>query len=242
MMDKKSKSQLQTSLERQNKIQNKMRVEEQKRKRNENKKTKEKELKIYMTLNHYKKNRAKEIENRKSNELNKIIEKNSKLEEMEKQEKLKARELILKLDTVEKKTNQMISLKNDTIKKFNEKRKQYINSCKQNRKRMLKSLSDERFFIMDYQSYFNSKGMEKIKKAKNLKEQSTERTLKNQINFIKNIRPFLKKLELIKSASILKLSTEKRKKIYKQKKRIEEEKRKREEEEEENKRILNLKA
>ena len=68
------------------------------------------------------------------------------------------------------------------------------------------------------------------------RNQSNEKTLNDQINFKKNLGPFFKKLETIKSESVMKKSLADRRKIYLQNKKQKAEIKKQEEEE----RLINL--
>ena len=75
------------------------------------------------------------------------------------------------------------------------------------------------------------------KRFKLKKDNATEKTLYNQLTFEKNLKPFYKKLDEIKSESIIKKSLEQRRKIYRGIKRAEAEAKRKEEEE----RLLNQK-
>ena len=75
------------------------------------------------------------------------------------------------------------------------------------------------------------------KKYKLKKDNFAEKTIYNQLNFEKNLKDFYKKLNEIRSESIIKKSMDKRRKIYRGIKRAEAEARRKEEEE----RLLNQK-
>ena len=205
--------------------------EEQKRLEEKELKNQEKIFRKYMTFYYYKKSREKEQKLKKSQNQHKLMEKSVRLEEIDKKEKLKTKELIKKLDTIEKKKNEILKLKAEELLKFKKKRNEYNNICKTKKQHLLKELSDIRLDILDYQSCLLQRDKEKVKLANLRRNQSTERTLNDQLNLKKNIGPFFKKLEIIKSESIMRKSVEDRKKIYLQNKKEEAEKRKREEEE-----------
>ena len=92
-------------------------------------------------------------------------------------------------------------------------------------------------FIIDYQNEVLSRQNEREEKIRLKRENLRDRTIYNQMMFEKNLKPFYKRLERIKSESIIKKSKEQRRKIFRDLKRAEAEERKREEEE----RLLNQK-
>ena len=210
---------------------NKNMFEEQKKLEEKELKNKEKILRRYMTFFYFRKSREKERKLKKSQNQHKLMEKSERLEEIDKKEKLKTKEIIKKLDTIERKKNEILKLKAEDLLKFKKKRDEYNNICKAKKQHMLKELSDIRLDILDYQSCLLQRDKEKVKLANLRRNQSTERTLNDQMNLKKNIGPFFKKLEIIKSESVMRKSVEDRKKIYLQNKKEEAEKRKREEEE-----------
>ena len=211
---------------------NKNMFEEQKKREQKVVRDEEKMLKKYMTFYYYRKGKEKELKFKKSKNQHKLMEKSEKLEEIDKQEKLKTKELILKMDTIERKKNEILKHKNDELLKFRQKRNNYNNICQIKKQNLVKELSDIRLDILDYQSCILQRDMEKMKMATLKKTKSTERTLNDQINLKKNIVPFFKKLEIIKSENVMRKSVKDRRKIYLEKKRQEAERRKREEEEE----------
>ena len=210
---------------------NKNIFDEQKRLEEKALKNDEKIFRKYMTLYYFRKSKEKEQKLRKSQNQQKLLEKSEKLEEIDKKEHLKTKEIIKKLDTIERKKNEILKLKAEDLLKFKKKRDEYNNICKAKKQHMLKELSDIRLDILDYQSCLLQRDKEKVKLANLRRNQSTERTLNDQMNLKKNIGPFFKKLEIIKSESVMRKSVEDRKKIYLQNKKEEAEKRKREEEE-----------
>lgn len=192
----------------------------------------EKMLKKYMTFYYYRKGKEKELKLKKSKNMHKLMETSEKLEEIDKQEKLKTKELIQKMDTIERKKIEILKHKNDELLKFRKRRNEYIDICKIKKQNIVRELSDIRLDILDYQSCVLQRDMEKTKMATLKKNKSTERTLNDQINFKKNLIPFFKKLEIIKSENVLRKSLLERRKIYLENKRQEAERRKREEEDE----------
>ncbi len=193
-------------------------------------------LKLYKSTERHNKNlfeeqkklEEKALKNSKSQ--NKLIEKAEKIEEIEKKEKLKTKELIRKLSNMEKRKEEILKHKNDDLIIFNKKRKSYINTCKIKKENIQKEFSNIRLDILDYQTSLLERHMEKEKVINLKKTLSAERTLNDQINLKKNMKPFLRKLETIKSENIMKKSVDNRKKMFWKKKKEDAERKKREEE------------
>ena len=215
---------------------NKNVLKEKKRLREKSLKNDEKIFRRYMTFYFYRKGREKKLKLKNSQTHNKFNQKAEKLEEMEKKNEIKTKEFVKKLNDIEKRKKEILKHKNDKIKEFNKKRKSYYTSCLKKRKLMLKELSDIREDILDYQTCVLQRNMDKIKLINLKRKQSTEKTLNNQLNFEKNLKPFYKKLEIIKSQCVLRKSFDDRRKIYLSKKKRDAEQRKKEEEE----KLLNL--
>ena len=95
----------------------------------------------------------------------------------------------------------------------------------------MKELDDIRLDILDYQTCVLNRNIDKTKLINLKRIQSREKTINDQLNFQKNIIPFFKKLEVIKSECVMTKSVNNRRKIYVEKKRREAELRKKEEEE-----------
>ncbi len=131
---------------------------------------------------------------------------------------------------MEKRKEEILKHKNDDLIIFNKKRKSYINTCKIKKENIQKEFSNIRLDILDYQASLLERHMEKEKVINLKKTLSAERTLNDQINLKKNMKPFLRKLETIKSENIMKKSVDNRKKMFWKKKKEDAERKKREEE------------
>lgn len=209
---------------------NKNMIEEQKRLDEKAEKNEEKIFQKYMTFYFFRKGREKEMKVKCSQTNSKFIEKAEKLEEIERKKDLKTKELAQKFRDIEKRKQEILKHKNDDIKKFNKKRKEYFMNCMERRKNQLKELDDIRLDILDYQTCVLNRNLDKTRLINLKRIQSRERTLNDQLNFQKNIIPFYKKLEIIKSECVMRKSVDNRRKIYAEKKRREAELRKKEEE------------
>jgi hypothetical protein len=199
-------------------------------------KNEEKVFQKYMTFYFLKKGKEKQLKLKKSQTEHKYLEKAEKIDEIERLAEQKTKDLIKKFDNIEQRKKEILKHKNDNIKMFNQKRKEYYSICLQKRKNMLKELSEIRMDILDYQTCVLQRNINKLKLINLKKTQSTEKTINDQLNFKKNIKPFYKKLENIKSESIMRKSISDRRKIFLQKKKKDAEKKKIEEEE----KLINL--
>ena len=209
---------------------NKNMIEERKRLDEKAEKNEEKIFQKYMTFYFFRKGREKKLKIKSSQTNSKFMEKAEKLEEIERKKDLKTKELSKKFEDIEKRKQEILKHKNDDIKKFNKKRKEYYMNCMERRQNQLKDLDDIRLDILDYQTCVLKRNIDKTRIINLKRIQSRERTLNDQLNFQKNIIPFYKKLEVIKTESVMRKSVENRRKIYAEKKRREAELRKKEEE------------
>ena len=206
-------------------------IEERKRLEEKAEKSEEKIFHKYMTFYFFRKGREKQMKIKSFQANTKFMEKAEKLEEIERKKDLKTKELAKKFYEIEKRKQEILKHKNDDIKKFNKKRKEYFKNCMERRKNQLKELDDIRLDILDYQTCVLNRNIDKTKLINLKRIQSREKTINDQLNFQKNIIPFFKKLEVIKSECVMRKSVNNRRKIYVEKKRREAELRKKEEEE-----------
>ena len=157
--------------------------------------------------------------------------KNNKLEEIEKNIEQKRKNLIKKFRIIEENQQQIKEKDKQKYEEIRQKRNEYVKTCIENRKKLHKELIEQNDDILEYQLYMISRKSQMDKKFKLKKNHAIEQTLYNQINFEKNLKPFYKKLEKIKSESIIKRSLTQRKKIFRDIKRAEAEAKRKEEEE-----------
>ena len=167
----------------------------------------------------------------------KYEEKYGRLEQIEKNTEKKRKNLIKKLQIIEINQNHLKERDRQKFESLRNKRDKYINTCRENKKCLLKLIDTEKDDILEYQAFALSRKDQMDKKNKLKKENFIEKTIYNQLTFEKNLKPFYKKLDEIKSGSIIKKSLEQRRKIYRAIKRAEAEAKRKEEEE----RLLNQK-
>ena len=202
------------------------------KKENDNK---DKIMKKYVTFYWNRKGREENKKNKFVHFNEKYEEKFNRLEELEKAEEKKKKNLMKKLLTIETNQKEYIEKEKQKYENIKEKRYQYFIMCRNNKQNINKYFTEETKGIISYQHFVLSRQKQSEEKNKLKKENVMEKTIYNQLKFEKNLKPFYKTLDRIKSESIIKKSKEQRKKIFRDLKRAEAEARKREEEE----RLLN---
>ena len=141
-----------------------------------------------------------------------------------------------KLKNIEKRKKEILKHKNDQIISFNKKRKQFIDAANVKKQNIIKDISENRFDVLDYQNVV-LKRTENNDTLNNLKKTVVlENTINDQMNFEKNLKIFYKKLEVLKSENIMRMSLDDRRKIFLRLKKKEAEKKKKEEED----KLLNM--
>ena len=198
---------------------------------------KEKLMKKYITFYWGRRTREEQKKNKYLHFNEKFDEKLNKLEEIERNAEKKRKNLIKKLQVIESNQNEQKKKDKEKYENIKEKRERYMLTCNDNKKNLNKMLLEEKDDILEYQAMMFSRKSDMDQKNKLKKDNFTERTLYNQMTFEKNLKPFYKKLEEIKSDSIIKKSIDQRRRIYRGIKRAEAEAKRKEEEE----RLLNQK-
>ena len=202
------------------------------KKENDNK---DKIMKKYITFYWNRKGREEKKKNNFVHFNEKYDERYVRLEEIEKAHEKKQKSLMKKLLTIQTNQKEIYEREKQKYENIQKKRNQYLIMCRNNKKNLDKFFTEETKGIVTYQNFVLSRQKQLEDKVKLKKENLIEKTIYNQLKFEKNLKPFYKTLERIKSESIIKKSKEQRKKIFRDLKRAEAEKRKREEEE----RLLN---
>ena len=197
----------------------------------------EKLMKKYVTFYW---NRRKKEEQQKNKFLHfneKYEEKYNRLEEIEKKTEKNRKNLIKKLKAIEANQKELKEIDRQKYENIRIKREKYMKTCNENKESLRRIMSEEKEDILEYQAIMLSKNTQMDKKYRLQKDNFTEKTLYHQLTFEKNLKPFYKKLDEIKSESIIKKSMDQRRKIYRGIKRAEAEAKRKEEEE----RLLNQK-
>lgn len=195
----------------------------------------EKIMQKYITFYWNRKDREKKKKNKFIHFNEKYDEIYNKLDEIERAKEKKQKKLekkLLSIDTAQKEYLEKEKLKYENLKL---RRTKYFNTCRNNKISIDKNFTEEAKGIIDYQNCVLSRQGEKDHRLRLKKINIVEKTIYNQMKFEKNLKPFYKTLDRIKSESIIKKSKEQRRKIFRDLKRAEAEAKKREEEE----RLLN---
>ena len=185
-------------------------------------------LKKYVNFYWNRKSRDKELKEKYKKRNDKYSEKVFRLEEIEKNKEDKRKQLMKRLQTTQNPRRKNKFLQLDLLKK---RRDDLYETCYTNRTKMKENFNDEREDILEYEAFILDRAGRKDSANLLKKNCSTEKVVLKQLKFEKNLKPFYKIMDEIKSDSILKLSLDRRRKLFKDKKREEAEKRKREEEE-----------
>ena len=185
-------------------------------------------FKKYVNFYWNRKNRDCQIKEKFKKKDEKYSEKVFRLEEIEKNKEEKRNQLMKKFQLTQNSIRNNKSLQNYSMKK---KLDILYSNCYSNREKMKENFNEEREDLLEYQAFILERGGRKDSVNQLKKNCSTEQTVLKQLKFERNLKPFYKIIDDIKSDSILKLSLDKRRKLFKDKKREEAEKRKRELEE-----------
>ena len=211
-------------------------INEQKKLEDKQTQNKEKIFRTYMNFFFSRKNREKELKLKYKHNDHFLQTKAEKIEELEREEAKKTNELLKKLKNIEKRKKEILKHKNDQIISFNKKRKQFIDAANVKKQNIIKDISENRFDVLDYQNVV-LKRTENNDTLNNLKKTVVlENTINDQMNFEKNLKIFYKKLEVLKSENIMRMSLDDRRKIFLRLKKKEAEKKKKEEED----KLLNM--
>jgi hypothetical protein len=133
-----------------------------------------------------------------------------------------------KLAGIEKKRKENEKDKQDKIEKNKNRRQEYFDKCMKN-KEEIKADNDEYIeLLLADQNEILKRGINKDSAANLKRINAGEKIVINQLTIENNLPLFKKKLDLIKSSSILKKTPEERLNMYKEKKREEAERKKKE--------------
>ena len=158
----------------------------------------------------------------------KLKEKTERIEELEKVNEKKGKDIIAKIRRREASKQKFEKDKQIKLKEEIKAREEKIKRCNTQKIELLKEQNDRRLDILDYQYELINRG----KKRENMNEMKRinagERTIINQMTLEKNLSDFYKRMNHLKEKSIYKKTPEQRYKIYKDLKRAEAERKKKE--------------
>ena len=159
---------------------------------------------------------------------NKLQEKKERLEELEREAEKKRKLLMKKLAGLEKKRKENEKERSERIEKEKRRRKEYFDKCKKNKEELGNENDEYRQMILADQNEILKRGVNKDSLSDLKRINAGEKIVLNQLTLENNLPAFRKKMDMIKSSSVLKKSPEERLNMYKEKKREEAERKKKE--------------
>ena len=159
---------------------------------------------------------------------NKLQEKKEKLEELEREADKRRKLLMKKLAGIEKKRKENEKERNEKIEKDKRRRKEYFDKCMKNKEEIEAENDEYRQIVLADQNEIIKRGINKESISDLKRINAGEKIVINQLTLENNLPAFRKKMDMIKSASVLKKSPEERLTMYKEKKREEAERKKKE--------------
>ena len=195
--------------------------------------TREKEFQKYVTYYFLKKSQKQSLNKKKKENSNKLKEKSEKLEEIDHLNEEKLKEIMKKLQRMDKKRKDNLKLKEEKILDDKMRRENKKKNVKIKLSELELEEGEKRRDILDYQTEMMNRSLKMNDPMRNKKRFNTgENSIANQMAIQNNMNNFMRKLNMLKSQSISKQSTEKRIKMFKELKRQEAERKKREKEDE----------
>ena len=195
--------------------------------------TKEKEFQKYVAFYFLKKGQKQSLSKKKKEVSNKLKEKTEKLEVLDRMNEEKRKDVVKKMQKMEKKRKDNLKIKEERIMEGKMRRLAKVKSLKIKLSELDEQLGEKRKDILDYQTEMMNRSL-KMNDAMNNKRRfhTGENSITNQMAIQNNMMTFMRKLNMLKSQSITKKSIEQRVKIFKELKRQEAERKKREKEDE----------
>ena len=187
-------------------------------------------IKNNLYLNQYwqKKEREKILRKKKREFQNKLQEKEERLHEIDRENEKKRKQLIKKLNEAEKKKIQFDRKKIEQFVKDLEKRKEFYNLTQENKAENAKITQERNENILETETFFLTRASNKDNLSDLKRVNASEKIILTQMTFEKNILPFKKRMNEIKSNNVMKKSSEEQFAIYKEVKRQEAERKKKE--------------
>ena len=196
------------------------------------KETEEKEFQKYITYYFLKKGQSQSLSKQKKERNTKLQEKAEKLEEIDKKNEERRKQLMKKMIKMDKKREEYMKLKEEKILEDKIKREEKTKKVNIRLNEMEKEEFERGKDVLAYQTELMNRSM-KMNHLNRIKRLNTgENTITNQIAIHKNLNTFYRKLNILKSQSVTKKTQEEKMKIFRELKRKEAEKKKKEKEDE----------
>ncbi len=196
------------------------------------KETEEKEFQKYITYYFLKKGQHQKLSKQKKEQNNKLQEKAEKLEELDRKNEERRKELFKKMQRMDKKRIEFMKIKGEKILEDKMKREAKTKDVQNRLTEMEKEEFERRKDVLAYQTELMNRSMKNTQMFNLKKMNIGENSISNQIAIQKNLTAFNKKLNILKSQSVTKKTPEERMKIFRELKRQEAERKKKEKEDE----------
>lgn len=146
--------------------------------------------------------------------------------ELEKQNEKRRNDILNKIKTMDSKKEIFEKNKYERILENKKLREQRFASCLKNRKEILVEENERRKDILFYQSIMLGRSLSRDNIFRKKRLNASEKTVNEQMTLEKNLTLFNRKMNMLKSQSILKKTVEERYKIFKELKKKEAERKK----------------
>ena len=194
--------------------------------------TEEKEFKKYITYYFLKKGQNQKLSKQKKEQHTKLQEKAEKLEEIDRKNEERRKELFKKIQKMDKKREEYMKLKGEKILEDKMRRDEKKRNVNIRLKEMEQEDAEIRKDVLAYQSELSNRSYKNERMNNRKKMNSGGKIISNQIAIQKNLTTFNRKLNILKSQSVTKKTQEEKLKIYRELKRQEAERKKKEKEDE----------
>ena len=172
------------------------------------------------------------LSKQKKEQNNKLQEKAEKLEELDRKNEERRKELFKKMQRMDKKRIEFMKIKGEKILEDKMKREAKTKDVQNRLTEMEKEEFERRKDVLAYQTELMNRSMKNTQMFNLKKMNIGENSISNQIAIQKNLTAFNKKLNILKSQSVTKKTPEERMKIFRELKRQEAERKKKEKEDE----------
>jgi hypothetical protein len=198
----------------------------------------EKGIQKYIGFYWLRKAQERELRRRTKAKNTKLKEKAEKLEELEKENEKKSKDLMAKIRRREIVKEKYDKERKKRLKLEKEKREEKMRRCNTQKKEIRKEENERILDILDYQFELLRRSQKKEKMGELRRVNAGEKTIIDQMVLQKNLSEFFRRMNRLKDQSVYKKTPEQRYKIYRDLKRAEAE-RKRKELEEKMDKLLN---
>ena len=202
------------------------------------KENEEKGFQKYIGFYWLRKAQERELRRRTKAKNTKLKEKAEKLEELEKENEKKSKDLMAKIRRREIVKEKYDKERKKRLKLEKEKREEKMRRCNTQKKEIRKEENERILDILDYQFELLRRSQKKEKMGELRRINAGEKTIIDQMVLQKNLSEFFRRMNRLKDQSVYKKTPEQRYKIYRDLKRAEAE-RKRKELEEKMDKLLN---